>query len=129
MASEYTDLVKASANQVMAFARAPKGGMYAATSNLGKIFQLGADTAARRHLRKRCLRRRNFSKWGRVEVRGTGKFELYVRSGNVDNPDRNWSPWQKVDTTKELPPRRRRLATCSGRRFYFPAHRLRHSIR
>ena len=34
----------------------------------------------------------------------SGKFELYVRSGNVDNPDRNWSAWKKVDTAKELPP-------------------------
>ncbi len=47
---------------------------------------------------------RIFSKWGRVESRGNGKFELYVRSGNVDNPDRNWSAWQKIDTAKELPP-------------------------
>jgi hypothetical protein len=45
-----------------------------------------------------------FSKWGRVDVRGDGKFDLYVRSGNVDNPDRNWSDWKKVDIAKELPP-------------------------
>ncbi len=32
-----------------------------------------------------------------------GNFELFVRSGNVDNPDRNWSPWKKVDLVKELP--------------------------
>jgi WD40 repeat protein len=101
---EYTDLVKASADQVMAFAHAPHGGMYAATSNLGKIFQLGPGTAAEGIYESDVFDARIFSKWGRVDARGLGKFDLYVRSGNVDNPDRNWSPWQKVDTSKELPP-------------------------
>jgi sugar lactone lactonase YvrE len=101
---EYTDLVKASANQVMAFARAPQGGMYAATSNLGKIFQLGPGTGEQGVYESDVFDARIFSKWGRVESRGNGKFELYVRSGNVDNPDRNWSPWERVDTTKEAPP-------------------------
>jgi hypothetical protein len=101
---DYTDLVKASANQVTAFARAPKGGMYAATRNLGKIFQLGPGTADQGTYESDVFDARIFSKWGRVEYRGTGKFDLYVRSGNVDNPDRNWSAWQKIDTAKELPP-------------------------
>ena len=38
-----------------------------------------------------------FSRWGRAEFRGAGNVDLYARSGNVDNPDRNWSPWKKVD--------------------------------
>ena len=47
---------------------------------------------------------KNFSKWGRVEVRGSGQLtNLFARSGNVDNPDRNWSPWKKVDLQKDLP--------------------------
>jgi hypothetical protein len=101
---DYTDLVKASANQVTAFAGAPNGGMYAATSNLGKIFQLGPGTADEGTYESDVFDARIFSKWGRVEYRGIGKFDLYVRSGNVDNPDRNWSAWQKIDIRKELPP-------------------------
>ncbi len=100
----YTDLVKASANQVTAFARAPHGGMYAATSNLGKVFELGPGSAAEGTYESDVYDAHIFSKWGRVEVRGNGKFELYARSGNVDNPDRNWSEWKKVDIAKELPP-------------------------
>jgi hypothetical protein len=42
-----------------------------------------------------------FSQFGRVEVNAndngsTGDFEIFARSGNVENPERNWSPWQKV---------------------------------
>ena len=51
-----------------------------------------------------------FSRWGRVEFRGTGNIELFARSGNVDNPDRNWSPWKPVDLQKDpalnVPPAR-----------------------
>jgi WD40 repeat protein len=99
---EYTDLVKASANQVTALAPAPGGGIYAATSNLGKIFRLGPSTASEGTYESDVFDARIFSRWGRIAVRGTGKFELYARSGNVDNPDRNWSPWKKVDVLKEL---------------------------
>ena len=101
--SQYTDLAKASANQVTAFARAPKGGLYAATSNLGKIFLLGPDPVAEGTYESNVFDAKNFSRWGRAEVRGSGSFELFARSGNVDNPDRNWSQWKRVDLQKELP--------------------------
>jgi hypothetical protein len=101
--NEYTDLSKASANQVTAFARAPKDGLFAATSNLGKVFVVGASPIAEGTYESDVFDAKIFSKWGRVDVRGTGNYELFARSGNVDNPDRNWSPWKKVDLAKELP--------------------------
>ena len=100
---QYTDLTKASANQVTSFARAPQGGVYAATSNLGKVFLIGAKPVAEGTYESDVFDAKIFSKWGRAEVRGTGSFELSARSGNVDNPDRNWSQWKKVDLTKEQP--------------------------
>lgn len=100
---EYTDLSKASANQVTAFARAPQGGLYAATSNLGKVFLIAANPVAEGTYESDVFDAKIFSKWGRAEVRGAGNFELFARSGNVDNPDRNWSPWEKIDLAKELP--------------------------
>lgn len=101
--NEYTYLTKASANQVTAFARAPQGALYAATSNLGKVFLVGANPVTEGSYESDVFDAKIFSKWGRAEVRGEGNFELFTRSGNVDNPDRNWSPWKKVDLAKELP--------------------------
>jgi len=40
-------------------------------------------------------------KFGRLELRSAGSVELFTRSGNVDNPDRHWSSWAKVDLLKE----------------------------
>ncbi len=98
---DYADLLKASANQVTALAPAPDGSLFAATGNLGKVFRMGAGTkAAEARFESDLFDARIFSRWGRMEARGTGDFELFARSGNVDNPDRNWSPWKKVDAAK-----------------------------
>ena len=93
----FTDLVKASATQVTALAHAPSGGVYAATSNLGKLFLLGAEPDTEGTYESDIYDARIFSRWGRAEVLGRGAFDLFARSGNVDNPDRNWSPWTKID--------------------------------
>jgi len=96
---DFTDLIKASATQITAFAAAPGGGLYASSSNLGKIFVLGPGPESEGTYESDVFDARVFSLWGRISVRGGGKsdFELYARSGNVDNPDRNWSPWTRVD--------------------------------
>ena len=100
----YTDLAVASASQVTAFAPAPQGGgLYAATSNLGKVFRLGPDPVSEGTYESDVLDAGIFSKWGRVEVRGRGNFQILARSGNVDNPDRNWSPWKPVDLERDVP--------------------------
>jgi hypothetical protein len=98
---EFTDLLKAPASQVTGFARAPGGGLYAASSNLGKIFVLGPGPESQGDYESDVFDAKIFSRWGRAEFRGSGNVELLARSGNVDNPDRNWSPWKKVDLSKD----------------------------
>src|SRR5260221_4869978 len=98
---DYTDLLRATANQVTAFSRAPNGGLYCSTSNLGKIFVMSNGTEADGTFESDVQDAHIFSRWGRAEVRGHGNFELFARSGNVDNPDRNWSPWARIDLAKD----------------------------
>jgi hypothetical protein len=107
---DYTELVKAEASQVTTFAKAPNGGLYAATSNLGKIFLLSSAPDAEGSYESDVFDTQVFSKWGRAQFRGAGNVELFARSGNVDNPDRNWSTWTRVDLQKNaeitVPPAR-----------------------
>ena len=107
---DYSDLLKAAASQVTGFAKAPGGGLYAATSNLGKIFVLGPGLEKEGSYESDVFDAKIFSRWGRAEFRGTGNVDLLARSGNVDNPDRNWSPWKQVDLSKggelNVPPAR-----------------------
>ena len=75
--------------------------MYVSTSNLGKVFLLGGSPAVRRQLRERCVRRQDFLALGSRRISRRGNVELFARSGNVDNPDRNWSSWKPVDLQKD----------------------------
>jgi hypothetical protein len=97
----YSDVLKAEASQITGFAKAPGGALYAVTSNLGKIFVLGPRPESEGTYISDVFDAKIFSRWGRAEYRGSGDVELWARSGNVDNPDRNWSPWKKVDLAKD----------------------------
>ena len=98
---DYVDLLKASATQVTAFTKGPNNGLYLSTSNLGKVFLLGPQADSEGTYESDVFDAHIFSRWGRMEVLGNGTYDLYARSGNVDNPDRNWSPWKKVDMSKD----------------------------
>jgi len=98
---DYTELIKAAANQVTAFVKAPNGGLYVSSSNLGKLFLLSDAPDAEGSYESDVFDAHVFSKWGRAEFRGKGNVELFARSGNVDNPDRNWSTWKKIDLQKD----------------------------
>lgn len=97
-AEDYSDLAKASASQITSFAKAPGGGLYASSSNLGKVFVLGPGPETEGTYESDVFDAKVFSRWGRASIRSTGNVDLFARSGNVDNPDRNWSPWVKVDS-------------------------------
>jgi hypothetical protein len=107
---QFSDLLKAPASQVTGFAKAPNGALYASSSNLGKIFVLGPGPASDGSYESDIFDAKIFSRWGRADFRGTGNVDLLARSGNVDNPDRNWSPWKQVDLSKyaemNIPPAR-----------------------
>ncbi len=94
---DFSDLLKAPASQITAFAPAPGGGLYASSSNLGKIFLLGAGLESEGTYESDVYDAHVFSRWGRSTMRSAGNVDLFARSGNVDNPDRNWSPWTRID--------------------------------
>jgi hypothetical protein len=100
---EFVDLQKASANQVIAFAPTNYGDLFAITSNLGKVYLLQDATQREGTFESDVFDARLYSRWGRVEARAYGNTELWARSGNVDNPDRNWSDWQRIDVARDAP--------------------------
>lgn len=96
----YADLARAVSGQATAFAKAP-GGLYVATSNTGRLYELDDQPAAGGAYESDVFDAGAFATWGRAEVNAddggaSGPFDLFARSGNVENPERNWSPWEKV---------------------------------
>jgi hypothetical protein len=96
----YVDLARAATGQATAFADAPDG-LYVATSNTGRLYKLSSQPSIHATYLSDVFDSGVFSQFGRMEVNAndngsTGAFEIFARSGNVENPERNWSPWQKV---------------------------------
>lgn len=97
VADQFTDVAHLEASQGMAFA-AVTDGLLVATSNSGKVFRLGDAVSPSSTYTSEVFDAQGFSQWGRVEVRGGGAagFDLFVRSGNVENPLMGWSEWSRV---------------------------------
>lgn len=103
----YADLARADAGQVTGFA-ATSGGTFVSTSNAGGLYKLAAEPAAQGVYLSDVFDAKLTSMWGRVEVNanqngGSGNIELSVRSGNVENPERGWSGWTKVEPGGQAP--------------------------
>jgi hypothetical protein len=102
--SLYTSLTSADANQITALLPEPDGALIAATANVGKVYQFGADLAKQGTVTSEVFDSGAFSTWGRLTSYGDekGKVRLESHSGNLDRPRNFWSDW----STATPPPAR-----------------------
>lgn len=100
----FTTLVRAEPQQITALAPAPGGGLLAATANPGLVFRLGPESAKSGAIESDVLDAGAFAWWGRLrheaDLNG-GRIRIETRSGNLEDPNRNWSPWQEVPAAGE----------------------------
>jgi hypothetical protein len=92
----YTALVNAPSTQITAFQAGADGALYAATGNVGKLYRLGPGLAHDGSLESEVFDAGFFSQWGRLSFETNlngGRVEIAARSGNLDRPQNNWSPW------------------------------------
>ncbi len=100
----FSSLAKTASSQITGLAQGSGGRIFLCTANPGKIFTLGPDSEPEGTFESQPLDAKIFSQWGRLEWWGDAgtspaksadepRIELYVRSGNTSNPERNWSPW------------------------------------
>ena len=71
------------------------GRIYAASSNLGKLFRLGSETTASGTYTSSVRDAQTPGAWGRISWLGEGDVELQTRSGNTALPDSTWSDWSQ----------------------------------
>ena len=100
----YTALVTAPSTQITAFQSAADGSLYAATGNVGKVYRAGPGLAQEGWLESDVFDAGFFSKWGRLSFEANlngGRIRIAARSGNLDRPQKHWSPWSApVENTK-----------------------------
>ncbi len=104
----YSLLLKAAPAQVTAFLADSTGRVYAATGNVGKVYQLGPELQPKGTFESEVFDAGLFSRWGRLYWRGTvpqgAGVTVYARSGNLQAPAQYWSPWSKPITTPDGAP-------------------------
>lgn len=91
-----TRLLTLAPTQVTALTTDGTGAIYAATGNIGKLFQLGPETEKDGVLESEVLDAGWFADWGRLTPKTAGSVKFESRSGNLDRPQKNWSPWAPV---------------------------------
>ncbi|HEX4750037.1 MAG TPA: hypothetical protein VH302_10895 [Bryobacteraceae bacterium] len=99
-----TQLLNAPPTQVTAFLQSRnKGVVYAVTGNVGNVYEIGPGTEMSGTLDSEVLDAGEFSHWGRVHLTpfaSAAGVSVETRSGNVSNPENNWTDWTKVDLSE-----------------------------
>ena len=98
-----TVLLNTPPTQVTSFLEGKSGVVYATTGNVGNLYAIGPGLETSGTLESEVLDASEFSTWGKVHIRSTnhgGGVTLETRSGNVNHPESNWTPWTKVDISE-----------------------------
>ena len=107
----FAQLAKAGSSQITGIVANGSGRVFLCTSNPGKVFSLGPEYEAEGTYESRSFDAQLFSQWGRIEwwsapatslKPGSGssaaranepRVEFFLRSGNTDDPGKEWSRW------------------------------------
>ncbi|HVS86599.1 MAG TPA: hypothetical protein VHF01_00105 [Candidatus Acidoferrum sp.] len=103
----YAQLAKAGSAQITGIARNPAGKVFLCTANPGKVFSVGPEYESEGSYESRSFDAQLFSQWGRIEWWGPPaaastkstasssepRTEFFVRSGNTEDPGKEWSRW------------------------------------
>jgi sugar lactone lactonase YvrE len=90
----WTALVTVPATQVTAFLAGREGRLYAATGNTGKVYEIGPGVEREGTIESDVFDAGMYCLWGRLsfEAKLNGaEVSIATRSGNLDQPQKNWS--------------------------------------
>lgn len=92
----YADIAHLTAQQGLSMAaEGTSGEVLVGTGNTGKLFRLGS--VEKHEYASSVLDAGALARFGRVEVEtGSSGYEIWTRSGNVEQPVRGWTDWQAV---------------------------------
>jgi hypothetical protein len=111
----YTVLLSVPATQVTAFESEADGRLFAATGNVGKVYQIDSTPEPQGTLESEVFDAGMFTHWGRLSFESKlngGQISIQTRTGNLDQPEKNWSLWSAP------------ISTGKGERITSPAARF-----
>jgi sugar lactone lactonase YvrE len=92
----WTALLTVPATQVTAFQAGRDGRLYAATGNAGKVYEIGPGLEREGAIESDVFDAGMYSLWGRLSFEANlngGQVAIAAHSGNLDRPQKNWSPF------------------------------------
>jgi hypothetical protein len=101
----FAQLAKAGSAQITGITRGPNGKIFLCTANPGKVFSVGPEYQPEGTYESRSFDAGLFSKWGRLDwwspppaantkaSSSEPRLEFFVRSGNTEDPGKEWSRW------------------------------------
>jgi WD40 repeat protein len=105
----FAQLAKAGSAQITGIARNASGKVFLCTANPGKVFSVGPEYEPEGTYESRSFDAQLFSQWGRLDwwgpppaiaapakpasASGEPRLEFFVRSGNTEDPGKEWSRW------------------------------------
>jgi hypothetical protein len=107
----FAQLAKAGSAQITGIVRNSAGKIFLCTANPGKLIALGPEYEAEGTYESRSFDTQLFSQWGRMEwwsppAVSSGnsrskepRLEFFVRTGNTEEPGKEWSKWFGPYTT------------------------------
>ena len=108
----FAQLAKAGSAQITGILRNSAGKIFLCTANPGKLIALGPEYEPEGTYESRSFDTQLFSQWGRVEwwsppalsaannsKSKEPRLEFFVRTGNTEDPGKEWSKWYGAYTT------------------------------
>jgi len=103
----FAQLAKSGSAQITGIARGASGRIFLCTANPGKVFSAGPEYEPEGTFTSRSFDAQLFSRWGNLEwwsvpptaaaksaaKNNEPRLEFFVRSGNTEDPGKEWSRW------------------------------------
>jgi len=124
----FAQLAKAGSAQITGIARNSHNKLFLCTANPGKVFSVGPEYESEGTYESHSFDAQLFSRWGRLDwwspppapsdkgaggssaSAGAPRLEFFARSGNTEDPGKEWSRWfgpySKPGSSTECPPAR-----------------------
>jgi sugar lactone lactonase YvrE len=102
--TQYTALLNLPVTQITAFQSGPGGRLYAAAGNTGKVYEIGPEVEHEGSVESDVFDSAMYTLWGRLSFEAHlngGQIAIATRSGNLDQPQKNWSPWSAAITSPQ----------------------------
>jgi hypothetical protein len=95
-------LITEPVTQVTSLVAAKDGRLLAATGNTGKVYEIGPGLEREGTVESEVFDAGAYTLWGRLSFEAAlhgGRVSVATRSGNLDQPQKNWSPWSAAITS------------------------------